>query len=126
MAAGTVTVTRTRLTRTMGLIRVDWVSDASGDVSGNPFPVSPYRILQQATFVPGAGLVQPTNNHTIVVKNRNGCDMAVGKGASLSNSTPFLGVTVGPLSWIADTLDVVVSGAGDSKQGTVWLIVQQA
>jgi hypothetical protein len=75
-------------------------------------------------FIPGAGAVQPTAAYDVVVNDEDSCDVTIGKGANLSNSAASLGVQNAPLSWLSgQQLDVVVSAAGNSKQGTVILII---
>jgi hypothetical protein len=121
-AVGTVTVTKTRLNAHFEQVSIAWTCDASGNVSGNAFAVG-VAALWQAKFIPGSGGTQPTNLYDVTVNDANGCDMAAGKGANLSNATASIGVQSGPLSIVSGTLDLVVANAGNAKQGTVVLLV---
>lgn len=104
---------------------MDWTSAGDGTVSGNSFAVGGGP-LWQVEFIPGKYNNVPTNAYDVVINDRFGADMAIGKGANLSNLTAFLGVQNAPLSWLAGgTLDVVVANAGASKKGSVILIVER-
>lgn len=117
-------MTRTRLQKNLEQISIVWTSDASsGEVWGNAFSVGA-GALWQVKFIPGVGMAQPTNSYDVTIEDEDGCDVVVGKGANLSNVTSYIGVQNAPLSWLTgQDLDVVVSAAGNSKQGTVVLVI---
>lgn len=118
---------------------LQWTSSAGGAVSGNPVgPVS--GTIERVVFIPGAGGVQPSNNYVAKLQLLNGdgfddgLDLLANQGAALSNATnstiiPGAEVTDGTRTTAApvavnDLLDLVISGAGNAKQGTVVLYVR--
>jgi hypothetical protein len=125
-AVGTVTVTTT----TLSDIRctkysLAWVSDASGNVSGNAItPVVGF--LVQIKFIPDGGGTAPSALYDIVLNDANGVDFLAGTGANLSATVSTIIVPTAPILYDATTtLDLVVSNAGVSKGGTVRLWFQQ-
>jgi hypothetical protein len=116
-----------------------WTSSAGGAVSGNPFGPVSGEILR-VVFIPGTAGVQPSNGYsaTLIIKNGDGnddgLDLLSGQGASLANNAnadvcPSVamkdGVTTSTTRRAVDDLvDLVVSGAGNAKSGTVVLYVR--
>jgi hypothetical protein len=83
--------------------------------------------LQRVVFVPGSGIVQPTDLYDVTLTDEADIDVLSGQGANLSNTTAFdvcpgVEVTDGVLSDVmprilADVLTLNVTNAGDTKQG---------
>ena len=120
-AAGSVVVTRTTLSPRLELLKLAWTSDASGNVSGNPFAVGS-GALQQIKFVPGSGGTQPTNLYDVTCVDTDSCDVLAGQGANLSNAAASIKVQNAPWAWLAaGNLDLVVANAGNAKTGIVYL-----
>lgn len=124
-AVGTITFTVTNLGRNMMKYTVDWVSDGSGDVSGNAsqFLIARGEIVQ-AQFEPDSGGTQPTDLYdatfTLV-----GIDVLDTTGDNLSNSTGKIVLFDPPLFFDASSdLDLVIANAGASKGGTFTLWVK--
>lgn len=126
-AVGTATVTSATVrdvsTRYLRYT-IAWTSSAGGAVSGNTFTVVSGRIVS-VRFVPGSGGTQPTDAYDVTLIDTNSVDVLFGAGANLSNTLS----TVTRLSpaYFQDgsrVLDLVVANAGDSKTGTVQVLVQ--
>lgn len=130
--AGTVTRTAHDLERTITRFDFKWTSDSTGLASGFPFEHYRGSIIAVA-FAPGAGGAQPTNNYDVTLMcERHGADLLNGAGADLSNvigahravfmQTIEKGAFV--RQWChGGKYELVVSGAGASKSGTVELYV---
>lgn len=100
-----------------------WTSSAGGAVSANPFAVIKGRIVQ-ARFTPSGGGTAPSDNYGVAVNDDSGADVLKGGGAARSATVTSI-VTLNPPVLIDSVnLDVVVSAAGNAKQGTVDLYVQ--
>jgi hypothetical protein len=115
-----------------------WTSDsATGNTSGTTQKV--YGRLVKAVTVPGTSGVQPSNNYSVVItENANGNNVLANADTSLAsnqsnsavqetyffqkNAVPA-GISVPPL--VCDQLNIAVSGAGNSKQGTLALYFEQ-
>ncbi len=116
--------------RVMKELRMSWVSDSSGDVSGTDTPVVSGELFN-VTFIPDGGGTQPTNLYDVVLNDEHGIDVVGGDGGNLSNTTtsqtaPVHGSTAGAAAnvvrhGIDGPLSLVVSNAGDAKGGTVIL-----
>ncbi len=113
-----------------------WTSSAGGAVSGNPLTSVRRGLILQVKFVPGTGGNQPTNNYTVALNDTDGLDVlgGVGQGTNLVNTGPQVKVPLYGASATAlffqyfndgtQQLDLVVAGAGASKQGSVIVWVQ--
>jgi len=122
-AVGSVTITRSRLQKNLEAITIAWTSDGAGAVSGNPFAVGAGP-LWQAKFVPGSGADQPDDNYDVTINDEDGCDVLLGDGVNLSNSEAAIVGAISPIALLdGQALDLVVANAGDSKMGTVTLII---
>lgn len=127
VAAGTATRT-SQPVRSQGerftRYTVAWTSSSGGAVSANTFTVLPGRIVS-VRFVPGTSGTQPTDLYDVTLVDTSGADVIFGAGANLSNATASV-VRLSP-SYFQDgtrVLDLVVANAGDSKTGTVEVLVQ--
>lgn len=142
-ATGSVTVTDQNPMRgplrPIRKIILQWTSSSGGAVNTNPFgPVS--GTIERVVFIPGTGGNQPSANYVAKLQLLNGdgfddgIDLLANQGAALSNTTnttitPGVEVTDGthtsvqPIA-VDDKLDLVVTGAGASKQGVCVLYVR--
>jgi hypothetical protein len=124
VAAGSIVLTATAVTRNVTKYQMAWTSDASGNVSGNATSLIGPGYIIKAEFVPGAGGTQPTNLYDVVFNDANGVDLLNAAGADLSNATSKLIQFNPPLYHDGATaLDLVVSNAGNAKTGTLYLWV---
>lgn len=104
---------------------VTWVSDASGDVSGNSALFSSIirGELRQAQFTPDSGGTQPTDLYDATF-TYSGVDVLDGVAANLSNSTATMIMFDPPLFYDAmSNFDLVISNAGNAKGGefVLWM-----
>lgn len=128
--AGTVTITYQEH-RTVRKITLDWLSDASGDVSGTHTKYLSGQI-ERVVFVPDSGGTQPTDQYDLTLEDDTAMDVLAGLGANLSNSTATHVVPVvtdgnaGNMSPIAidDKLELKGSNCGNAKGGTVYLYIR--
>lgn len=106
-------------------VQLDWISDASGDVSGTL--VRLIGAIIRVVFIPD-GTAAPTANYDVTLMV-DGVDVLAGQGANRSDSaaehiTPAVAFTDGTTSSIApvqvnDEAELVVANAGDTKAGSV-------
>jgi len=118
--AGTVTVTEERLA-TVKKISWAWTSDASGDADQvTSFPYT--GVLERLVTDPGS--TAPTADYDVVVNDEDGVDVLMGAGADRHTSTTeqVLASSLGCV--VGDVLNLVVSNAGDTKEGTVHLYIR--
>ncbi len=120
---GTLTFVDTKL-RTVRRLEFDWLSDASGDMSGTPSAVVS-GVLERIVTIPDGGGTAPTTLYDVVLNDADGLDVLNGAGANLSAT---VSAQVGPALTggqmaIDGVLDLVVSNAGNAKGGTVVVIV---
>ena len=122
--AGSIVFTYEEL-RTVRKVVFDWLSDASGDVSGN-LSKALFGIIERVVFVPDGGGTAPTTLYDLVLNDVDGADVVDGVGADLSATvTASVGVDLtGGNAAIAGTLDLVVSNAGNAKGGKVILYIR--
>lgn len=126
-AAGTVTVTSADVdsgnrAHVYRQYTVAWTSTSGGAVSGNPFSVAAGR-LTSIRFIPGAST--PTNLYDVTLTDGQVVDLLVGQGADCLSASSVLKVWDPPLFQDGTrTLDVVVANAGDTKTGTVVILVE--
>lgn len=99
-----------------------WTSDASGDASeATAVPID--GKLVGLTTIP-SGTAAPTDDYDIVIHDADGHDVLLGAGADRSN-TATEHVAGLSLAAVADSvLTLVVSNAGNAKEGTVILYVR--
>jgi hypothetical protein len=130
MAVGTVAVTTTDIGSDsrggyLGITKYSlaWIASAGGAVSGNP--VTTVRgTLVAAKVVPGTG-TPPTGGYGVTLVDTDGVDVLGGLGAGQSATVgkyfPFLPPLIFDGS---ETLDLVISAAGNGGMGTVHLWVR--
>lgn len=123
-AAGTVTVTPASTgIRNTRRYTVAWTSTSGGAVSANTFTL-PQGALISVKFVPGTGGSQPTDLYDVTLVDTDGLDYLGGLGANLSNAASSLKQWDPWLIYTGQTLDLVVANAGDTKSGTVEILME--
>lgn len=129
MAGSSITTTQTWFPG-MGAfeVRINWVSDDTAGTVDLTTTESFTGFLVQARSIPGSGGVAPTALYDVVVKDEYGIDVLFGNGADRSGTV----AEVIPLTYGAaetgtfyvvngSTLNLEVSNAGNSKEGSVIL-----
>jgi hypothetical protein len=113
-------------------------TDGSGVTStsdGSNFPGRISGELLRVVFIPADGGVQPSNNYSAKLLDENGVDLLSGvpttnlSSTTVSDLAPSVpmkdGTTVSTIRrQIDDILELQISAAGNSKQGTVVLYVR--
>ncbi len=124
--AGSITATASQvgaLTR----YDIDWLSDASGDVSGNTFSVKTGELVE-VRFTPDGGGTQPTDAYDLTITDADGTDILAGTGANLSNAAASAVVPVISTYFrrhlAAGLLTPVIANAGNAKGGNIVLLVR--
>ncbi len=128
--AGTIAAAATSLGGGYTRYTVTWASSSGGAVSENPFDVC-RGTLRQVKFFPGAGGVQPTDNYDMTLLDADGFDVLGGIGANLSNAAGKVGVPLFGNGTVANfpyfhpggALTPTIAAAGDSKAGTLVLVI---
>lgn len=123
--AGTNTITYQEH-RTVKKITMDWLSNASGAVSGTATKARSGQILR-VVFQPDSGGTQPTDQYDVTLLDDDGMDVLAGVGANLSNAANSQVVPVvtdgnnGNMAPVAfdGTLELQVANAGNAKGGIV-------
>lgn len=123
-AAGTITFTVLSVGAGYVKYTAAWVSDASGDVSGNSAQFTIMRgSLRQAQFTPDSGGTQPTDLYDATF-TYSGVDVLDSTGDDLSNVTSKIILFDPPIFYDATSnFDLVISNAGNAKGGTFVLWV---
>lgn len=133
--AGSINVITTEVTNNLLRYRVEWTSDASGDVNTSTFAMMPGTIIA-VEFFPGTGGFVPTSQHDANLVDANGLTLFDdGSGTSIGNNlsdvlpshkVPMIGliaVTVFRRWFHGGTVQPTVSGAGNGKKGTMDIYV---
>lgn len=127
--AGTITKSYSK-TRSIEKIVADWVSDTSGNATGNFLRKS--GEIVRVGFAPSTDSA-PTNNYDIEINDTEGFDVLNGCGANLSSSVKaqyfpamvdhLVGYSI-PVAFDG-ILSVAVSNAGNAKQGKIVLHIRK-
>ena len=129
--AGTCTMTGiTHISDGSREVAWTWLSDASGDVSGEG-GITLSGIVLQVRFVSDTGDTLPTDLYAVTVVDSNSCDILQGTGATVnrlnataaSYRTP-LTTDDGFVRLHEQAVSPVVAAAGAAKGGKIYLIVQ--
>jgi hypothetical protein len=99
-------------------ITVAWTSDGSGDATVS---LDAHGLIYRVVTNPGA--TAPTANYDIVINDADGVDVMAAALADRHTSTTEQ-VTPSAPPAVSGALSVVVSNAGDTKDGTVVLYVK--
>jgi len=122
--AGSITYTEQTHTG-VRLLKADWLSDASGDVTGNASTSRYDGQILYAAFVPDGGGTQPSDNYDVTVLDDNSLDVINGLGANKSNAATVYADQFDGLGAVSDsTLTVTVDNAGSAKGGIVYLWIR--
>jgi hypothetical protein len=123
-AAGTVTVSQRRVGDRVFDFTFAWTSDASGDVNGNRYDIT-FGSIIAVRFIPSASAA-PTDNYDVTLLDQNSVDMLGGTGANRDTANTEVNIFSTPL-WYSgrQSVDLVVSAAGNAKSGTVVISIRQ-
>ena len=99
-----------------------WTSDGSGDATVTTTEVYTGEILRLITVPDGTSA--PTDDYDVVINDEDGTDVLIGAGANrdTANTEQVIASSLGCVA--NDKLTLVVSNAGDTKKGTVYLYVR--
>jgi len=113
------------------VVEFSWKSDTNGDVSGVGSISNISGRVEQVTFIPASGDVTPSADYDVQILDEWGRDVLFGCGANLSASAAAFDNIMVPYSndgekvnLINTSLNLVVANAGDSKEGTVILLLR--
>lgn len=102
-----------------------WVSDGSGDVSGDTTTiVVATGDVVRIEIVPNGGGTQPTDLYDLTLLDSHGVDMLDGQAANLSNSAAAVLFTSFRVD-SSETFQLVIANAGNAKGGTLKLWVSR-
>lgn len=119
--AGTVTATEVTYPA-VKKIKFAWTSDNSGDADKTTTAAFTGKLIQ-VTTVPD-GTAAPTDNYDVEVQDADGVDLLAGAGVDRDTAATehITSDSIGAVS--ASTLKLVVSNAGNTKKGTVYVYVR--
>lgn len=119
MADAVVAVSEIRHT-SIKKITFAWISDGDGDAVGSTAHVYDGAIIALMTIPDG--VAAPSDNYDVEIKDADGHDVLLGCGSD-RDETNAEGVTTAMGAVAGSKLTLNVSGAGDTKKGTVilWL-----
>ena len=122
MAGSSMTFTETKHT-TVKKIKAAWVSDdAAGTASGTTTGKYSGRFIGLITD-PGA--TAPTDNYTVTVADGDAVDLLLGAATANRDTINTEFLAEASLAGVANsTLTFSVSGAGNSKVGTIYLLIR--
>ena len=125
--AGTITTTVSKK-NSLVKYKMDWLSDASGDVDVDAIPMIQGEI-QSVHYLPDAGGTQPSDNYDLTMADSYGVDILTGTGANLSQTTDTYAVpalsTYFKVTIEAGSYDLVIANAGNAKGGIVEVVVKE-
>ncbi len=125
--AGSITTTVSKK-NSLVKYKMDWLSDASGDVNVDAIPMIQGEI-QSVHYFPDAGGTQPSDNYDLTMADSYGVDILTGTGANLSQTTDTYAVpalsTYFKVVIEAGSYDLVIANAGNAKGGIVEVIVRE-
>ena len=125
--AGTITTTVTK-SGALSKYKMDWLSDASGDVDVDAIPMIQGEI-QSVHYFPDAGGTQPSDNYDLTMADSFGVDILTGTGANLSQTTDTYAVpalsTYFKVVIEAGSYDLVIANAGNAKGGIVEVVIRE-
>jgi hypothetical protein len=121
MAGSSMTFTET-IIGSVKKIKAAWVSDdAAGTASGTTVEGYSGRFIGLITD-PGAPA--PSDNYTVVITDGDGVDLLLGAATGNRDTAVTEFIAEGNLAGVAmSKLTFAVSGAGNSKAGTIYLLV---
>ena len=108
--------------------KMDWLSDASGDVDVDAIAMVQGEI-QSVHYFPDAGGTQPSDNYDLTMADSYGVDILTGTGSNLSQTTDTWAVpalsTYFKVVIEAGSYDLVIANAGNAKGGIVEVLVRE-
>ena len=113
---------------TMKKIAWTWVSSAAGAVGGGAVSTTTSNAytgeVRRLVTVPAAAGSAPSDNYDIVINDGDTTDVLIGAGANrdTANTEQVLATSLGVVA--NDTLTLLVTNAGDTKGGTVYLYIR--
>ena len=104
-------------------IKFEWTSDGSGDAEDTTTNDYTGKIKHLVT-VPD-GVATPDDNYDIVITDSDGVDVLNGAGANrdTANTEQVTETSLGIVGY--SKLTCTISNAGDTKQGTVYLYIEE-
>lgn len=110
---------------TVKKIKCSWTSDsATGAVSGTTAKSYTGRFIGLITK-PGVVGVKPSDNYTVTVTDEDGVDLLLGAATGNRDDTNTEFLAEASLGLVAGSqLTFNISGAGNSKQGEVYLLIK--
>lgn len=122
---GTVTLTEETF-GTVKKITFAWTADTganAGKATKTTASVYSGEVIRLVT-VPGTGDDAPDDNYDVAINDEDGTDVLMGAGADRDTATTEQ-VLASSLGCVAnDKLTLSVTGAGDTKKGTVYLYIR--
>ena len=107
-----------------------WTSSGGngGAVSGNAFAMKGSEIVR-VKYIPGIGGDQPSDAYDVTLVDEDSIDLLGGTGSNMSQTTATIAVpAVSTYFWpVVDPsqdVDLVAANAGDTKKGTVEVLVR--
>ena len=106
---------------------IDWTSDASGNVSASTVGIAP-GYLKYIYVIPNLGATQPTDLFDVEVRTGSNLNLLDREGTNTGLNRPndesslFTFTPPVPID-VQDTIQVIISGAGNAKTGRVSLYV---
>lgn len=117
------TVTQTPSGGNIQLLKFDWLSDGSGDVSATSSTGKYTGCILSVLLVPDGSTTTPSDQYDITLTDSNSIDLLSGQGANLSNVNNVL-VNSGLLPLVHDTISLTVAHAGSAKGGLVYIWIE--
>jgi hypothetical protein len=124
MAAGTMTLTEI-IIGTVKKIKAAWTTSSdTGAVSGATTKVYSGRFIGLIT-VPGTVGDQPSDNYTVTVKDDDDVDLLLAAATGNRDQTNTEFIKEADMGGVAmSALTFAVSAAGNSKKGTIYLLIR--
>jgi len=126
MSGSAMTFTETNIAQSsIKKIKAAWTSDSSGGTaSGTTTGSYAGRFIGLIT-VPGTAGYQPSDNYTVTIVDSDSVDLLLGAASANRDQTNTEYIAEASMSGVAEsTLTFAVSGAGNSKKGTIYLLIR--
>jgi len=121
--AGTVTLSEKGRRDGLLCYSIDWLSDASGVVSGTISQIE--GTIERIVYLPNTESgTQPDDNYDVTLADENGLDVLRGTGANLDEANASQVVTTGGDASVlpyatCGLLTLAIAGAGATNTGTI-------
>lgn len=122
--AGTVVVTENPNARPLKRVKFAWTSSSGGAADGGTSGAYNGKCILLTT-IPAAAGDAPSANYDITVLDEDGVDVLAGAGINrhTSNTEQVVSASLGGA--VSQKLTLHVTAAGDTKQGVVYLDIQE-